>query len=160
MKNIILISAFTLLTVLLISFQSCKKEDENEPEDSNETKNSSYNSSSSHNMGQNCMNCHKSGGAGEGWFNLAGTVYDSLLTSTYANATLKLYTGPNATGTLKYTIQVDSKGNFYTTDHIDFTGGLYPVMVGNTTAKYMGSAITMGQCNSCHGVSTNKLWTK
>jgi hypothetical protein len=104
------------------------------------------------------MNCHKQGGEGEGWFNVAGTVYDSLKTATLPNATVNLYTGPNGTGTLKYTILVDGKGNFYTTNYIDFTGGLYPSVQGTNSTHYMSSTISMGQCNSCHGVSTDKLW--
>ena len=110
-------------------------------------------------MGQNCMNCHKSGGEGKGWFNVAGTVYTAGLSNTYPNTTVKLYTGPNGTGTLKYTINGDAKGNFFTTETIDFGSGLYPVVQGTSTAKYMSTTTTTGQCNSCHGVSTDKLWT-
>ncbi|MBW6490622.1 MAG: hypothetical protein K0B15_05430 [Lentimicrobium sp.] len=60
------------------------------------------------------MSCHKSGGTGEGWFTVAGSVYDSTYASGFPNATVRLYTGPNGTGTLKATIQVDNYGNFYT----------------------------------------------
>lgn len=144
---------FAVLIFGIASFlQSCEK--------GNETKISSFSSKESHNMGQNCMTCHSSGGEGEGWFNAAGTVYDSLQTSTYANAIIKLYSGPNGSGTVKATIEVDGNGNFYTTDNIDFGSGLYPSVKGNNITKYMGSTITMGQCNSCHGQSTNKIWTK
>jgi len=139
----------------LIAMNACKKENER-----NDTKISSNGKSESHNMGQNCMNCHKSGGSGDGWFNIAGTVYDSLKVSTLVNSSVKLYTEPNGAGTLKYTIQVDAKGNFYTTENIDFGTGLYPSASGSNTTKYMGSSITMGQCNSCHGVSTDKIWSK
>jgi hypothetical protein len=141
---------------LLATSQSCRKEIEN----SSETKNSSHNSSKSHNMGQNCMNCHKQGGSGEGWFNIAGTVYDSLKISTYPNATVNLYTGPNGTGSLKYTIDVDAFGNFYTTRSIDFSGGLYASVQGASSTKYMSSVITTGQCNGCHGVTNDKIWVK
>ncbi len=119
MKTPILLT-FVLLGLLVIN--SCRKESG----DSKETKISSAGSNNSHNMGQNCMTCHKSGGQGEGVFTIAGTVYDSLKTSTLATSTIKLYTQPNGTGTLKYTIQVDGKGNFYTTENIDFGAGLYP----------------------------------
>ena len=34
------------------------------------------------------MSCHKSGGAGEGWFTIAGTVYDGTKNATYPNATV------------------------------------------------------------------------
>jgi cytochrome c553 len=137
----------------LIATQSCKKNN------SSETNISATGGNKSHNMGQNCMNCHKSGGQGEGWFNLAGTVYTSSMSSTFSNAIVKLYTGPNATGTLKYTINGDAKGNFYTTETIDFGAGLYPVVQGTNSTNKMSSAIITGQCNSCHGVSTDKIWT-
>jgi len=34
------------------------------------------------------------------------------------------------------------------------------VMEEGGTVKYMGSKITSGQCNSCHGVSTDKIWAE
>lgn len=144
-----------LFTVMgLVTVQSCEKDDENE------TKISSYSSTESHNNGQNCMSCHVSGGDGEGWFIVAGSVYDTTLTQPFTNATVKLYTGPNGTGTIKATLQVDKKGNFYTTESIDFGSGLYPAVVGPTVTKYMNSTISSGQCNSCHGKTTDKIWTK
>lgn len=148
---------FMLLVFSLVLAVSCEKENENENEGGNESKTSSANSSESHNMGQNCMNCHKQGGQGEGWFSIAGTVYDTSLTKVYTSATVKLYTAPNGGGTLKYTIPVDKKGNFYTTNAADFSAGLYPVVVGSTSTQFMSSSITTGQCNSCHGVSTSKI---
>lgn len=106
------------------------------------------------------MSCHTSGGSGEGWFNIAGTVYDSLKTSTLPNATVRLYTGLNGTGSLKITVEVDALGNFYTTENIEFGGGLYTSVEGNSDIKYMHPVITTGQCNSCHGVSTDPIWTE
>lgn len=146
-----------LLLIIIVGFiiiaQSCEKEN------GNETKISSYEGDDSHKAGQNCMNCHKNGGSGEGWFKQAGTIYDELKTTTYPNATVRLYTGPNGTGTLIQTIEVDANGNFYTTEGIDFGTGLYTSVQGNTTTKNMVSLITNGQCNSCHGVD-NRIWTK
>ncbi len=132
---------------------SCNKEGE-------ETKISSNSSSESHNQGQNCMSCHKSGGEGEGWFNAAGTVYDSTKLAVYPKTTVKLFSGPQGSGDLKYTVQVDGLGNFYTTEKIDYGTGLYPAVEGNNQTKYMSSSISNGACNSCHGVSTDKIWTK
>jgi len=148
-----LIGFFLTLISLLTIVVSCNKEGENS------TNISSTGGNKSHNQGKNCMTCHTSGGEGEGWFNVAGTVYDSLKTSTYPNGIVQLHTGPGGTGTLKYTIYVDAKGNFYTTEAIDFGSGLYPSIQGGTSTHYMSSTIGMGQCNSCHGVSTDKLWT-
>jgi len=158
MKKVIQVLA--LVVMALMFTVSCEKEKENENSNNNENKTSSTNSSESHNMGQNCMNCHKQNGQSEDWFTAAGTVYDSSKTSVYPSATVKLYTGPNGTGTLKYTLQVDKKGNFYTTTNIDFTGGLYPAVTGNSATKYMGSTTSNGQCNSCHGSSTGKIWAQ
>jgi cytochrome c553 len=124
-----------------------------------ETKISSTNSSKSHNMGKNCMECHKSGGKGEGWFTAAGTVYNSNLSSTNPNGFVELYTQANGAGTLVKRIAVDGLGNFYTTETIDFSTGLYPVVVSSTGNKmYMGSSITTGACASCHGSSQDKIW--
>ena len=106
------------------------------------------------------MGCHASGGSGEGWFSVAGTVYDSLKTSTYPNATVRLFTGPNGTGNLELTVEVDALGNFYTTENIDFGNGLYTSVEGNSDIIHMNSIVTTGQCNSCHGVSTDRIWTQ
>jgi mono/diheme cytochrome c family protein len=124
-----------------------------------ETKISQHGESESHNAGANCMNCHANGGEGEGCFNVAGTVYDTLLSSTLSNVVIKLYTEPNGAGTLKYTINADANGNFYTTENMA-ASGLYPAIVGPTQTQYMGSSASTGSCNSCHGNTTNKLWAK
>ncbi len=126
----------------------------------NVTNISSYNSDESHKSGQNCMNCHKSGGDGEGWFLIAGSVYDEGMENSFPNATIKLYTKNNGAGSLVKTIEADALGNFYTTENIDFSSGLYPTVSGNSKNEYyMNSAITTGQCASCHGNTTEKIWT-
>jgi cytochrome c553 len=139
-----------LLTFSFIAVQSCKH--------GGPTVISSHGSSESHNWGQNCMNCHKQGGEGEGWFKVGGTVYDSLQTNSYPNVTIRLFTGPDGTGALKYTIDGDELGNFYTTEFIDFIAGLYPAVQTNNGVKYMSTTIDNGQCNSCHGVTTERIW--
>ena len=106
------------------------------------------------------MSCHRSGGSGEGWFTIAGTVYDAAKNETFSNATITLYTGPGRTGTLKATIQADKYGNFYTTENIDFENGLYTSVEGSSNITYMNSTLTNGQCNSCHGVNTDRIWTE
>jgi mono/diheme cytochrome c family protein len=145
----ILMAAF----IAVLAFQSCEKEE-------NDTKISSNNSDESHKSGQNCMSCHVSGGSGEGWFLAAGTIYESNKTTAYPNATVMLYTATGGTGTLKATIEVDDKGNFYTTETIDFGSGLFPAVEGSTGTKYMISSVTTGQCNSCHGSTTDPIWTE
>ena len=142
---IILISVITLTI-------SCKKD---------KTEISSAGGNASKNMNGDCMKCHKSGGSGTGWFTVAGTDYDSLQQNTYANATITLYSGINATGSLKATVYGDALGNFYTTATVDFTGGLYPSVTGTDgKVKNMLQSITTGSCNSCHDVSTGKLWAR
>jgi len=153
--------AIAMLMFMLLGWTSCAKEDnetdiENNTETSGETKMSSYNSDESHNAGQNCMSCHVSGKQGEGWFSIAGTVYDNN-NSTYPNATVKLFTGPDGSGSLKATIPVDKKGNFYTTQNMDFGSGLYVLVEGSNSKSSMSSSISTGQCNKCHGNSTGKI---
>ena len=150
--KIIIATAFSFAALIMIP--SCEKEG------SNESKISIYGSNDSHKAGQNCMSCHQEGGSGEGWFTVAGTVYDSQLNNTYENATVKLYTGPNGTGALKHTIQVDKKGNFYTTELIDFSEGFYTLVEGDITTNHMLAKISNGQCNGCHGSSKDRIWTE
>ena len=150
MKKII-ISALSIAIAgaLILSQTSCEKEG------SNASNTSKYNDNESHNMGQNCMNCHKSGGQGEGWFTAAGTMYKADLVTLQPNSTVYLYTGANGTGNLVATLEVDAKGNFYTTNAIDFSGGLYPAAKGPSgTMHYMSQVTRTGACNGCHNGST------
>jgi len=127
----------------------------------NESKVSKIGDDESHHNGENCMNCHTTGGKGEGWFNIAGSIYKTDKKSVNPNGKIYLYTLPNGQGSLKYTIEVDALGNFYTTENINFETGLYPVHVNNTgNLKYMQSSIISGQCQSCHNVSTDKIWNE
>ena len=104
------------------------------------------------------MVCHRSSGEGEGCFIAAGTVCDANMMNTVSSGKVDFYTGPNETGTLKQTVFIDGKGNFYTTAKFS-PEGLYPVVTGPTgNKKMMGSALSSGECNSCHGSSTDKLW--
>ena len=142
----------------IIVMQSCEKEREHEG--CGEKKISAFNKDDSHNMGQNCMNCHYDGGKGEGCFIVAGTVYDSLRTSTYRNSTIRLYTDTNGGGQLRATVYGDGRGNFYTTESVDFSGGLFPAVTSAGGTQYMPLAITQGSCNSCHGNNVVNLWAK
>lgn len=151
MKKII-ISTLSLLIAgaLLLSQTSCEKEG-----GSSSTNVSTTNGNRSHNMGQNCMNCHRNGGQGDGWFTAAGTMYKADLINFQPNTTVYLYTGPNASGNLVATLNVDAKGNFFTTNAIDFSSGLYPVAKGPSgTLHYMSQVTRTGACNGCHNGST------
>jgi hypothetical protein len=145
------IFAFLLAFVL---FTSCKK-------DSNdESATSSHNGNDSHNAGIACMNCHVSGGSGEGTFNVAGTVYNQAGTGINPNGTIYIYSGANGTGNLLGTIEVDGKGNFYTTASVLPSSGAYVQLKGASGDVHdMSGICNSGNCNSCHGVSTGKIWT-
>jgi hypothetical protein len=128
-----------------------------DPEEAGNLK-SAYNSTSSMNTGQNCISCHTSKSEG-GAFTVAGTVYKAGGTTPFANCTVYIYSEPDGGGTLVYELAVDGKGNFYTTDAINFGGGLYPVVKSDDKllTSYMGSAITSGSCNSCHSTSISRI---
>jgi cytochrome c553 len=147
-----LITLFVFM-VLLTTMQSCTEDGYGS------VKNSTSGSNASHNAGRNCMDCHKPGGGEAPQWKVAGTVYNDALTATNPNATVKLFTGPDGTGTLVATLQVDAKGNFYTTNNVNFSAGLYPSVAGATATNSMSSSITTGACNSCHdGVSRSRIW--
>lgn len=105
--------------------------------------------------GQNCMNCHKAG-SDISVFTVAGTVYQSNLTTVYPDATINFYSEPAGAGSLIDSFDVDGNGNFYTTKVMDFTVNVFPSIEGaaNETPRYMTDAIVQGDCNSCHGNST------
>jgi hypothetical protein len=145
MKRINFIIAVLITGLFPVFSTSCEKEG-----GENET-NISNTNTTSHHAGDNCMSCHKSGGSGEGWFQVAGTAYNSSGTSPYANATLKLYRNANVTGESVLTVVADKSGNFYSTSSINFGSGLF-VSIANTngTLISMNSPVTSGACNSCH----------
>ena len=136
-----LILFFVLGLAFIIS--SCEKEDE-------QTKISRNGEDESHNMGLNCLNCHTNG-PGEGLFKIAGTLYDSTLVNTVPNGRVEFYDAASG-GNLKYTLEVDANGNFYTTENINFGSGLYPkVIAPNGDSKMMNSPFSGGGCAFCHG---------
>lgn len=152
MKSTTIILFSFLFLVFGLSINSCKKNG------SCKQKNVSTNSEDSHNSGNNCMQCHTSGGTGEGCFNTAGSTFSNTGIP-LSTGEVKFYTEPNGGGTLKYTFKIDKSGNFYTTESISIIG-LYPAVTGpNGTTKYMGSSISNGACNSCHGNTSSKIWS-
>ena len=150
---------FTAIAFLII-LNSCSSPYESLDDEDSGGMSSTAGSNRSHNVGRDCMSCHKPGGGEAPIWRVAGTVYNEAGTAPNSNAAVKLYTGPDAIGKLKYTLQVDAKGNFYTGGNIDFSGGLYPSALGNTSTYSMSSPITTGSCNSCHdGTSRSRIWT-
>lgn len=153
MKKTIITLTLLLGGISFILLNSCKSNK------CGQTKYSQANESESHNMGKNCLSCHVSGGKGDGCFEVGGTVYGSDKKTTVSGGTLKLYTGPNGTGSLVTTLAIDKLGNVYTTNSVDFSSGLYPVVISSGgQTQYMGSKTTTGACNSCHGVSQDVVW--
>jgi len=118
---------------------------------------SKLNAKKSHFFGLNCSACHVDGRKGTGCFTIAGSVLDEDRSRIFKNPVIKLYTEPMAKGKLVATIQGDAFGNFYTTEKIDFSSGLYPTLIGSPGAaepiKHMKRPLnsSMGQCNKCHG---------
>jgi cytochrome c553 len=149
------ISAFFVLVAL--AFAACREEDDSE----NRTLVSRNGGMISHGMSQNCMNCHEQGGEGSGWFTVAGTVYDSAMTTTYANAIIRLYSEVDGGGTLVATVEADAYGNFFTTEAVNFGNGLYPLVAGTTgNTVSMQQATMLGACNSCHGITNVRIWAR
>lgn len=151
MKNL----SFALAVFMLLVLFSCENEESGEQRDLTST----ALSSESHNNGLNCMDCHKSGGQGDGWFNLAGSVYNSTQTVPYITASVELRTEQSGAGTLVQRVEVDQNGNFYTTNPVDFGTGLYASVVGGINTKYMTAMVTTGACNSCHNAS-QRIWAE
>ena len=150
MKNQIAFILFVLLFVL----GACEKE-----EGENEYLVSENFSEESHNTGQDCMSCHVPGGNADGWFTVAGSVYDPQLEEPVANGVIELTTEPQSAGSIIASIEIDAKGNFYTTEPIIIVDGLYATVESQEGNKeYMLTQVTNGSCNSCHGESTDRIW--
>lgn len=142
------------LSMLFVVFTSCDKDS-----NGNKTLSSQHNNDKSHKNSQDCMSCHQSGGRGDGWFVVAGSVYDASLSDPNPNGTIKFYEGPIDSGVIVMSIEVDGKGNFYTTENVDFGNGLYTSVTGsNGNVKEMISPISDGACNRCHESSVDRIW--
>ncbi len=118
---------------------------------------SHYGETTSHRAGENCFSCHRQGRDGTGWFTVAGTVYESNLGVVNPDTTVRLFTRPGGTGKLVGTLEVDGLGNFFTTEPIDFSPGLYPVVYGQREVHYKALVTWSGECSRCHGVGVERL---
>lgn len=143
---------YFLFLFLCSLFVSCEKEG-----GCDEYNVSGSNSQKSHNFGMNCMQCHHAGGEGEGCFTVAGSVKNNLLTAPVNAGQIEFYTDTNGSGTLKYIVKIDAKGNFYSTEGMNLNG-LYPAIKNANGTQYMSTAAPTGACNSCHGNSTQNLY--
>ncbi|MDX1739949.1 MAG: hypothetical protein R3178_01595, partial [Rhodothermales bacterium] len=113
---------------------------------------SRFGDTESHNAGEDCMTCHRSGGRGEGAFVVAGTVYEEDGNTVNPGTTIRLLSNPD--GAVLRIIEVDARGNFYTTEPLSFDGGLLTEVVSGSELRAMITPITEGSCNACHGNST------
>jgi hypothetical protein len=108
---------------------------------------------SSHNEGENCVQCHQSHGPGRGLFTVAGTVYEGE-GEVSPDATVELWTGLGGTGELRLRIEADARGNFFTTESINFFGDdpLYPFVTAKDgdRVNFMPFPTDSGACNICH----------
>lgn len=140
--------------VFTFSLISCNK-------DENKTLISKHNGTESHKAREDCTQCHRSGGEGPGIFTVAGSVYKEDLASALPNVTVELFSALEGATGLVYSIEVDAKGNFYTTDPLDLSSGYDTWVIGTDQLKYtMEAEITSGSCNSCHGSSVDRIWAK
>jgi mono/diheme cytochrome c family protein len=145
------LSLFFLIITGLVFYTSCHKEG------TGISAVSKHNLSNSHYNGQNCITCHvKNGkGAGAGWFVVAGSVYKPDQITMNQNPTIHLYTQANGGGKEVATIEADAFGNFYTTEAVDFAGGLYPAVESASGGiQYMNQVTRTGACNGCHATSS------
>ena len=154
-----------LLFVIVLSVSSCTHKQEEIDDDTPEyvdttTLISYYDGKLSHNAGKDCQSCHQKGGNGKGWFTVSGTVYDTTIVQVFPNSTVRLYEFLDISGVLVATIEVDSLGNFYSTQKVDYKNGLHVEVEGKAITAKMGSLIHSGSCNKCHGVTTNRIWVK
>lgn len=137
---------------ILVLSASCKKDDD-------KILKSEAGGMVSHKHGENCMECHKSGGSAGEIFTVAGSVFSEDLTTPFTGGTVVLKHAQSGTS-LVNVIEVDGKGNFYTNVPVDFSGGRYVEITSDTEGREMESSIASGACSACHGVSTGKIWLK
>lgn len=149
-------SVFLALTFALF-FTACSHYDELQLS----SKQSSGGDDESHKTGEDCMSCHNNSSneaSGEGWWNVAGSVYSNG--SPANNVTVELWSEAQGKGFKILTLTSDKKGNFYTNKIINFNGGCYPKVISGTKVKYM-NGIFFGNksCSNtnCHGGTQSKI---
>jgi len=110
------------------------------------------NSNSSHNAGLNCLasGCHLSG---EKIFTVAGTVYQSDMVTPRAGAIIIINKG-----TYSRSLTTDASGNFYAYDANLASGTMSSAYVQDTGVPMNSPTTFPSGCNSCHGVSTNRIY--
>lgn len=126
-------------------------------------KESEHGSDESHNFGQNCMTCHNQGGNEAvregGWWNIAGSVMNDETGRPLTDGFVELWSGPDRSGTLYYTLEIDANGNFYSEKIIGYNGKCYPAVVNRLTgeSESMDDPFYSGGCNQCHGATESLI---
>ena len=153
MKKSFVLTIGFCFAIIAIIFSSCKHGCGGASEASQ------YNSNNSHYSGLNCFNCHSGTGEGTSCFAVAGTVFDKNKSGTKSNPTVRLYSKPDGAGVLIKTIEGDELGNFYDGNADGLGVRFYPVVISpNGSIQKMLEPITTGACNSCHGITTDRIW--
>ena len=154
MKNVNLVIVALFLAILFHA--ACKKE---LPPPPPTAFNSKHGDTISHRNGQVCMNCHGAGGTATKSFVVSGSVYQADQTTPSVNGTLYFWSDQGGTGDLVATLEVDGKGNFYTTSSILPGSGTFPQIRGTSgDVRNMPIRAPNGYCNSCHGVTDPPIW--
>lgn len=136
----------------------------------NEIKVSKLGALISHNTGKDCLACHSVEGAGRGIFTVAGSIYKPDGVTPYPNLKVKLFAGENRLGSPVAVLDVDGNGNFFTTKEIARAYGdgdaevgyLYPSVISENGEYKMPKAfsLSVGGCNSCHGVDVARIFAE
>jgi hypothetical protein len=133
--------------------QHCKKSDPGTT-----IKISRHGSTESHKAGQDCMSCHREGASGKGWFTVAGSLFEADGTTPAPNGMVRLYNELDDSNSQVMSVEVDGKGNFYTTESLVFSSGFYTSVSGSgSPSKFMQTRITSGACNNCHNGTTTAV---
>ena len=113
---------------------------------------STYGSIDSHRAGEDCMECHKSGGDAGIVFSIAGTIYHTNSNIVFSNTSVTLFDDIDVNNIPLEIFEVDGKGNFYSNIPIDWQNGLFVSVSIANQVKRMNGTIFDGSCNHCHGV--------
>ncbi|MES2725780.1 MAG: hypothetical protein V4643_01670 [Bacteroidota bacterium] len=143
-----------VLPVLILLFIACSHYDSLQKNGVESSANKS-----SHNSGQDCMRCHnddKHEASFYAWWNVAGTIFKGS-GALNTEARIELWSEPNGKGFRILSLATDKDANFYSEKIIKFNGGCYPIAISGVDTVAMSQSFNGGGCNSCHGVSTNKI---
>ncbi len=106
----------------------------------------------SHETGRNCMACHQAFGPGPGQFTVAGTLYRNRSDQeVLGDGVLEFRDAPGGEVVLR--VEVDSLGNFYSTEPLPLPDMvLFPIVYApnDDVGRAMPFPTRSGACNVCH----------